>query len=102
MHRGRAAAVHAGPVLGARVGQEKPVPAPVWKDDLARVQMAGENQVPASVLDAVEHPWEMAEQQPERCLGRPEAARTLFDPRARVDPRDLDAQVTHPSLDGLV
>ena len=52
--------------------------------------------------DEVEHLRKVAEQQPERRIGRGEAGATAGGPGERVDPGDLDAHAAKLDLDALV
>jgi hypothetical protein len=74
----------------------------VRNDDLAGVQVTGEDQAPAIGRSEVEDPREVAEKQSKRCVRRREAAASLGAPRPRVDACDLDPTAAFEDLDALV
>ena len=65
-------------------------PGAVGHDDLAAVEMAGEDQIEAARLDEVERSREVAQQEPKIGIRGREAARPVGEPRAGVDAGELD------------
>src|SRR4051794_26701061 len=82
--------------------REQEAPEAVRQHDLAAVQVAGEDQVPAALFDVVERTREVAQQDPEGRIREVEPARAVAQPRPRVDAGKLDAHAAQLDVNRAV